>query len=57
MWEAFFKWQITDGSKVPLWVDSWHPQGILKVKYGTRFIYEIGSYHIALVSSVLENDE
>lgn len=54
---SFFKWQITGGSKVPLWVDNWHPQGVLKVKYSTRFIYEIGSHHIALVSSVLENDE
>lgn len=54
---SFFKWQITGGSKEPLWVDNWHPQGVLKVKYSTRFIYEIGSHHIALVSSVLENDE
>ena len=42
---------------MPLWVDNWRPQGVLKVKYGTRFIYEIGSFHIALVSSVFENDE
>jgi hypothetical protein len=34
---------VGDGSGIYLWIESWHPDGILFDKYGFRFIYDAGS--------------
>lgn len=38
----FLKFQVGDRSDIYLWIESWHPDGILFDKYGFRFIYDAG---------------
>lgn len=42
-----------DGSSIFLWLDWWHPSGILVDKFGFRVVYDAGSILEAKVASVM----
>lgn len=52
--KKFLQFKIGDGQSVHLWLDNWHPDGILFEKYGFRAEYDAGSNLEAKVSSVLK---
>lgn len=39
----FLKFQVGDRSTISLWMDFWHPDGILFDQYGYRVIYDARS--------------
>jgi hypothetical protein len=49
----FLKFRVGDGSKIYLWLDFWHPDGILYDHYGYRDIYDARSKFDAELSSVV----
>lgn len=63
--KQFLKFKIGDGSKVFLWLDSWHPDGCLLDVYGFRVVYDAssnlmlkaGSNLDAKVSSIVRDGE
>jgi hypothetical protein len=38
-----------------LWLDWWHPNGVLLEKDGLRIVYDSGSRLVAKLSSVIKN--
>jgi hypothetical protein len=32
----FIQFQVGDGTNIHLWLDKWHPEGILYLRYGHR---------------------
>jgi hypothetical protein len=44
---------VGDGSSIFLWLDWWHPSGILVDKFGFRVVYDAGSILEAKVASVM----
>ena len=49
----FLKYEVSDGKKIFLWHDHWHPDGVLYLKYGHRIIDDAASKTDAQVDSVL----
>ena len=45
--------EVGYGSKIFLWYDIWHPNGVLFHNYGNSIIYDAGSQFEAKVSSFL----
>ncbi|XP_043721016.1 uncharacterized protein LOC122668529 [Telopea speciosissima] len=43
----FIKTIIGDGSATKLWLDNWHPFGVLLSRFGNRICYDAGSYSLA----------
>lgn len=40
--KQFLRFKVGDGSKIFLWLDSWHPNGRLLDTYGFRPVYDAG---------------
>ncbi|XP_043697111.1 uncharacterized protein LOC122647869, partial [Telopea speciosissima] len=38
---------IGDGAATKLWIDNWHPCGVLLNRFGSRICYDAGSYSLA----------
>lgn len=53
MVRTFIRFQVASGEHIFLWLDLWHPDGILVDKYGYRAIYDAGSQINAILSSVI----
>jgi hypothetical protein len=53
----FLKYEVGDGTKIFLWHDYWHPDGILYLKYGHKTVYDVASRIDARVASVLKDKE
>lgn len=53
----FFKFQAGDGSHISLWMDAWHPDGVLFDKYGFRVVYDACSNIEAKLSSVINDGD
>jgi len=51
----FIKFEVGDGKDIHLWMDRWHPVGILNENYGFRVIYNAQSNLDAGLSTVLIN--
>jgi hypothetical protein len=49
------KFEVGDGKNIHLWLDHWHPLGVLFDKYGYRIIYDSQSRLDAKLDSVLRN--
>jgi hypothetical protein len=45
----FLSFEVGDGNSIQMWLDNWHPAGILFEKYGYRVVYD------ALFSTVISN--
>jgi hypothetical protein len=41
--EGFLRFEAGNGENIHLWLDSWHPDGILLEKYGYRAVYDAQS--------------
>ncbi|XP_059454950.1 uncharacterized protein LOC132185154 [Corylus avellana] len=52
----FLKLQLRDVRNIHLWLNSWHPDGILLDRYGFQTIYDVGSSLEAKVSSVMREE-
>jgi hypothetical protein len=48
---------VGDGSNTFMWLDSWHPDGVLLDKFSFRVVYDARSCVEAKLSSVLERGE
>jgi hypothetical protein len=46
---------VGDGKSINLWLDNWHPFGVLFEKYGYRIIYDSQSLLDSKLDSVLRN--
>lgn len=53
--KPFLKFEVGNGQHIHLWVDNWHPAGILLEKYGFRAVYDAQSHKDARLSTVLSN--
>ncbi len=51
----FLKYEVGDGTKIFLWHDYWHPDGILYLKYGQKTVYDAASRIDARVASVFKD--
>jgi len=47
--------KVGNGENIFLWLDYWHPDGVLREIYGNRVIYDAGSQLDAKWSSVPRN--
>ncbi|XP_059454949.1 uncharacterized protein LOC132185153 [Corylus avellana] len=52
----FLKLQLRDVRNIHLWLNNWHPDGILLDRYGFHTIYDAGSSLEAKVSSVMREE-
>lgn len=48
---------IGNGNNTPLWLDKWHPKGILMKEYGEQIKYDMASHRLTSVASILQNGE
>jgi hypothetical protein len=55
--KLFLKFEDGDGSNIHMWVDNWHPAGILSVQYGFRVVYDAQSMLDTKLSIVLINGD
>jgi hypothetical protein len=39
----FIKFSVGDGSKIHMWFDDWHPNGVLHSNYGPHVVYDAQS--------------
>lgn len=51
----FIMFEVGDGKDIHLWLDNWHPVGVLLEKYGYRAVYDAHSNLDARLSTVLKN--
>jgi hypothetical protein len=51
------RFEVGNGEDIHLWLDSWHPSGILLENYGHRVVYDAQSRVEAKLSSVILNGE
>jgi hypothetical protein len=49
------RFEVRDGENIHLWLDFWHPAGILLEKYGFRAVYDAQSSVDARLSSVIND--
>lgn len=50
-------YEVGDGSNISLWMDAWHPDGVLFDKYGFRVVYDACSKIDAKLSSVIKDGD
>jgi hypothetical protein len=55
--KKFLRFEVGDGKNIHLWMDFWHPDGILLEKYGFRAVYDAQSSVEARLSSVIHDGE
>jgi hypothetical protein len=55
--KKFLRFEVGDGENIHLWLDFWHPAGILLEKYGFRVVYDAQSSVEARLSSVINDGE
>jgi hypothetical protein len=55
--KKFLRFEVGDGKNIHLWMDFWHPAGILLEKYGFRAVYDAQSSVEARLSSVIHDGE
>jgi hypothetical protein len=55
--KLFLKFNVGDGSTIHMWVDNWHPTGVLSEQYGLRVVYDAQSRLEAKLSTVLLNGD
>jgi hypothetical protein len=48
---------VGDGKDIYLWLDHWHPAGVLYQTYGSRVIYDAGSKLDHKLSTVLRDQD
>jgi hypothetical protein len=46
--------KVGSGENIFLWLDNWHPDGVLLDRYGPRIIYEAGSHLNAKLATVIQ---
>jgi hypothetical protein len=51
------KFEVGSGENIHMWLDSWHPAGILLETYGQRVVYDAHSSMEAKLSSVIVNGD
>jgi hypothetical protein len=55
--KGFLRFEAGNGENIHLWLDSWHPDGILLEKYGYRAVYDAQSNVEAKLSTVIRNGD
>ncbi|XP_042518481.1 uncharacterized protein LOC122092205 [Macadamia integrifolia] len=55
--EGVIMHMVGNGRATGVWLDSWHPKGILIKKFGERIRYDSGLSHLATVDEILRNGE
>jgi hypothetical protein len=55
--KQFLRLEVGNGENLHLWLDFWHPDGILINKYGYRVVYDAHSRMEAKLSSVIHNGD
>lgn len=55
--KSFLKFKVGDGSSISLWLEAWHPDGILLDKYSFRVIYVSSNRVDAKLSSMMKNGD
>jgi hypothetical protein len=51
----FLRYEVGTGEHIHLWLDWWHPMGVLFEKFGFRMVYDAHSTLEAKLSSVIQN--
>lgn len=51
--KKILRFLVGDGNNIHLWLDQWHPDGILLEQYGYRVIYDARSKIKAKLSTVM----
>ena len=57
MAKRFLKFEVGNGENIHMWLDSWHPSGILLETFGQRVVYDAHSNVKAKLSSVMLNGD
>ena len=57
MAKRYLSFKVGDGSSISLWLEDWHPDGILFDKYGFRVVYDSRIRIDAKLSSVMKNGD
>jgi hypothetical protein len=55
--KKLLRFEVGNGKNIHLWMDFWHPAGILLEKYGFRAVYDAQSSVEARLSSVIHDGE
>jgi hypothetical protein len=55
--KLFLRFEVGNGDNIHLWLDWWHPAGILIEQYGFRTVYDAHSHIEAKLSTVICNGE
>jgi hypothetical protein len=55
--KSLLKFKVGDGSSISLWLEVWHPDGILLGKDGFRVVYDSRSSIDAKLSSMMKNGD
>ncbi|XP_059435384.1 uncharacterized protein LOC132168417 [Corylus avellana] len=55
--KRFLKFEVGNGDNIHMWLDLWHPAGILIEQYGFRVVYDAQSNIEAKLSSVICNGD
>jgi hypothetical protein len=55
--KRFLKFEVGNGDNIHMWLDLWHPAGVLIEQYGFRVVYDAQSNIEAKLSSVICNGE
>jgi hypothetical protein len=55
--KRFLKFEVGNGENIQMWLDSWHPSGILLETFGQRVVYDAHSIAEAKLSSVILNGD
>jgi hypothetical protein len=55
--KKFLRFEVGDRENIHLWLDFWHPVGILLEKYGFRTVYDAQSSVEARLSSAINDGE
>jgi hypothetical protein len=53
--KRFLRFEVGNGEDIHLWLDSWHPYGVLLENYGYMVVYDAQSRVEAKLSSVIFN--
>ena len=55
--KRFLRFEVGDGENIHLWLDLWHPSGILIEKFGYKAVYDAQSSIEDKLSSVIHNGD
>ena len=55
--KKFLKFEVGNGDNIHMWLDLWHPAGILIKQYGFRVVYDVQSNIEAKLSFVICNED